>query len=70
MTSIRTISTAILAGLGSLLAMPASLALAAPKNAVPAVKETIPWLAYTCAIVAVAGVCFVAFRKPKRSKGQ
>jgi len=66
MTRIRPLLSSALA-----VACLAGQAMAAGKQDMSVVKSPqTPWLAYAVAIVAVAGVCFVAFRKPKRSKGQ
>jgi len=58
----------VIAGLASLLAGPAGCVLAAA--GAPAIPDSMPWLAMACSVVAVAGVCVVAFKKPNRSKGQ
>jgi hypothetical protein len=64
----KTFPISVLAGLASVFAGPVSRVLAA-KSGAPAMPESIPWLAMVCSVVAIAGVCVVAFRKPNRSKG-
>ena len=69
MTRMKTFPISVLAGLASLLAGSVSCALAA-KSGAPAIPGAIPWLALACSAVAIAGVCFVTFRKPNRAKGE
>ena len=65
MKRIKLLSFAVLA---SHWAGPAGVALAAKGPAKLAAST--PWLAYLCVGVALAGVCFIAFRVPKRSHGE
>lgn len=68
MKRIKTLSIALWVNAALLLAGPVSLALAAKKS--KDLEPSTPIMAYVCALVALAGICLVAFRTPTRSKAR